>query len=168
MPQYKHGITVVDTEVVQVHGGFFFCWIASVITKMSRRHQNSDWSNLKILMSGWYRKLTSSCVSFTIYQHCNGNIKGNFTPTSLQYQNVHWDSSKFWGLIVHHIILGLKYNLNFLKGSFISRSLFSTSEGLFGAIFWGHFSVGINTFTARGFSETRPFMHLGKRVFRSQ
>ena len=25
-----------------------------------------------------------------------------------------------------------------------------------------------NTFTAKGFSETRPFMHLSKHVFRSQ
>ena len=29
----------------------------------------SDWFNLKTLMSGWYRKLTSWCVSFTIYQY---------------------------------------------------------------------------------------------------
>ena len=27
---------------------------------------------------------------------------------------------------------------------------------------------GVNTFTAKGFSETKPFMHLSKHVFRSQ
>ena len=43
-------------------------------------------------MSHWYRKLTSSCVSFTMYQQCQGNIEGNLTPISLQYQNVHWDT----------------------------------------------------------------------------
>ena len=40
--------------------------------------------------------------------------------------------------------------------------------GLSGAIFWGRFSLCINTFAAKGFSETRPFMHLSKQVFRSQ
>ena len=53
-----------------------------------------DWSNLKILMSGWYRKLTSSCVSFTIYQQCHTNVEGDVTPISLQYQNVYWDWRK--------------------------------------------------------------------------
>ena len=48
------------------------------------------WSNLKILMSGWYQKLTSSCVSFTIYQQCHTGIEGDVTPISLKYQNVHW------------------------------------------------------------------------------
>ena len=47
-----------------------------------------DWSNLKILMSGWYRKLTSSCVSFTIYQQCYTDIEGEVTPISLQYQSI--------------------------------------------------------------------------------
>ena len=28
-------------------------------------------------MPGWYRKLTSSCVSFKIYQQCNGDIEGH-------------------------------------------------------------------------------------------
>ena len=51
-----------------------------------------DWSNLKILMSGWYRKLTSSCVSFTTYQQCHSDIEGDVTPISLQYQNVHWET----------------------------------------------------------------------------
>ena len=46
------------------------------------------WSNLKILMSGWYRKLTSLCVSFTIYQQCHADIEDDVTPLSLQYQNV--------------------------------------------------------------------------------
>ena len=49
-----------------------------------------EWFNLKILMWGWYRKLTSSCVSFTTYQQCHSDIEGDVTPTSLQYQNVHW------------------------------------------------------------------------------
>ena len=49
-----------------------------------------DWSNLKILMSGWYRRLTSSCVPFTIYQQCHSDIESDVTPISLQYQNVHW------------------------------------------------------------------------------
>ena len=35
-----------------------------------------DWSNLKILMSGWYRKLTSSCVSFTMYQQWSWPYRG--------------------------------------------------------------------------------------------
>ena len=35
-------------------------------------------------------KLTSSFVSFTICQKCHGVIEGDATPTSLQYQNVHW------------------------------------------------------------------------------
>ena len=51
---------------------------------------NFDWSNLKILMSDWHRKLTSSCVSFTIYYQCHTDIEGDVTPISLQYQNVHW------------------------------------------------------------------------------
>ena len=46
--------------------------------------------------------------------------------------------------------------------------LFSRSGGLSEAIFWEHISLGINTFTAKGFSETRPSMHLSKYVFRSQ
>ena len=49
-----------------------------------------EWFNLKILMWGWYRKLTSSCVSFTTCQQCHSDIEGDVTPTSLQYQNVHW------------------------------------------------------------------------------
>ena len=96
MPQYKHGIIVADTEVVQDHGGNSFCWIASVMTTMSRRHQKSDWSNLKILTRAWYRKFTSPCVSFTIYQQCNGDIEGDVTPTLLQYQNVHWGDFILW------------------------------------------------------------------------
>ena len=53
-----------------------------------------DWSNLKILMSGWYCKLTLSCVSFTIYQqYHHTDIEGDVTPISLQYQNVHWDGN---------------------------------------------------------------------------
>ena len=50
----------------------------------------SDWFNLKILMSGWNLKLTSSCVSFTIYQQCHRDIASDVTPTSLQCHNVHW------------------------------------------------------------------------------
>ena len=46
------------------------------------------WSSLKILISGWYRKLTSLCVSFTIYQQCHADIEDDVTPLSLQYQNV--------------------------------------------------------------------------------
>ena len=30
-------------------------------------------------------QLTSSCVSFTIYQQCHGDIVGDVTPISLQY-----------------------------------------------------------------------------------
>ena len=50
-----------------------------------------DWSNLKILMPGWYQKLTSSCVSFTMYQQCHTDIEGDVTSLSLQYHNVHWE-----------------------------------------------------------------------------
>ena len=58
-----------------------------------------DWSNLKILMSGWYRKLTSSCVSFTIYQQCHTDTEADVTPISLQHQNFHWVSSPLTMLI---------------------------------------------------------------------
>ena len=44
-------------------------------------------------MSGRYCKLTSSCVSFTIYQQCHGDIVRDVTPISLQYQNVHWEKT---------------------------------------------------------------------------
>ena len=54
-----------------------------------------DWSNLKILMSGRYRKLASSCVSFTIYKQCPGNIKGDVIPISLTPQNVSWETLKY-------------------------------------------------------------------------
>ena len=50
--------------------------------------------------------------------------------------------SKFWGLIVHRIILGLKCNLNFLKGSFIPWRLFFWSGVLPGVIFCGHSFLG--------------------------
>ena len=56
----------------------------------------SDWSNLRILfdivmmISSWYRNVTSSCVSFTIYQQCPSDLEGDVTPTLLQYRNVHW------------------------------------------------------------------------------
>ena len=55
----------------------------------------SDWFNLKTLMSDWYRKLTLSCVSFTIYQQSHSDIEGDVTPVSLQYQNVHWGISAY-------------------------------------------------------------------------
>ena len=48
-------------------------------------------------------------------------------------------------LIVHPIILGLKYNLNIVKGSFIPWRLFSGSGGLSGSS-RGHISLGINFF----------------------
>ena len=51
-----------------------------------------DWSNLNILMSSWYRKLTSSCLSFTIYQQWHTDIEGDITPISSQCQNVYWES----------------------------------------------------------------------------
>ena len=63
------------------------CYHGDVMTIL-----NFNWFNLKILMSGRYRKLTSSCVSFTIYQQCHGNIEGDATPISLQYQNIQWES----------------------------------------------------------------------------
>ena len=52
-----------------------------------------DWSKLKKLMSGWYRKLTSSCVSFTTYQQCHSDFEGDVTPILLQYQKMHWVNS---------------------------------------------------------------------------
>ena len=52
-----------------------------------------DWSKLKKLMSGWHRKLTSSCVSFTTYQECHSDLEGDVTPILLQYQKVHWVNS---------------------------------------------------------------------------
>ena len=44
-------------------------------------------------------------------------------------------SSKLQGLKVHPIIFGLKYNLNFLKGSFVARRPFSERGSSFQAIF---------------------------------
>ena len=44
---------------------------------------NSNWFNLKILMSGWYCNLTSSCVSFTIYQQYHGDRYNIRMPTGL-------------------------------------------------------------------------------------
>ena len=52
------------------------------------------WSTLKILMSGWYRKLKWSSVLFTIWQQCHTDIGSDVTPISLQYQNVHWDTCR--------------------------------------------------------------------------
>ena len=61
-------------------------------------------SNIKILMSDWYckLKLTSSCVSFTIYQQFHGDIECDVTPTSLQYQNVHWFMSAIYNQHKRH------------------------------------------------------------------
>ena len=50
---------------------------------------NCYWSNIEILMS----LISQIDVSFTIYQQCHADIEGDVTPTSLQYQNVHWDIS---------------------------------------------------------------------------
>ena len=61
-----------------------------------------DWFNLKILMSGWYRKLTLSCVSFTTYQQCHCDNEGDVTPISLQYQNVYWGVSKLFMILPTH------------------------------------------------------------------
>ena len=54
----------------------------------------SDWSNLKILISGWYRKFTSSCVLVIIYQQGHGDIEVNATPKLSWYQDVHWESAR--------------------------------------------------------------------------
>ena len=62
------------------------CYHGDVMTIL-----NFNWFNLKILMSGRYRKLTSSCVSFTIYQQCHSNTEGDVTPILLLYQNAHWE-----------------------------------------------------------------------------
>ena len=60
-----------------------------------RTKLKSDWFNLKILMSGWYRKLTSSCVLFTTYQQCHSVISRVMSlQILLQYQNVHWETIK--------------------------------------------------------------------------
>ena len=89
LPQYKRGIIVADTEVVHNPGDF--------LLMNSFRYQDdvtmtlkSDWSNLKILMSVWARKLTLSCVLFAMYQQCYGDIEGDVTQMSLQCQNFHW------------------------------------------------------------------------------
>ena len=50
--------------------------------------------------------------------------------------------SKFPGLITHPIMLDLKYNLNFLKDSFIPWRQFSEGGGSSGAFFSGYFSLG--------------------------
>ena len=47
----------------------------------------SDWSNLKILISRRYRKLTSLCVSFTIYQQYHDNIQGDVPSRDLPAQS---------------------------------------------------------------------------------
>ena len=52
------------------------------------------------------------------------------------------NSFKLQGLIIHPIILGLKNNLNFMKGIFIPWKQFFGGEGSPGALFCGHFSFG--------------------------
>ena len=46
------------------------------------------------------------------------------------------DSSKLQGMIIHPVILALKYNLNFLKGSFIPSRQLSEGGGSSGASFF--------------------------------
>ena len=65
---------------------------------MSRRCQDDIKSltgSISRSWSGWNRKLTSSCVSLTIYQQCHGDIVGDVSPTSLHYQNVHYYNYHF-------------------------------------------------------------------------
>ena len=57
----------------------------------------SDWSNLKILMSGWYRRLTSSCVSFTIYKQCHAISRA----MSLRHRyNIRMSTGILWNIFV--------------------------------------------------------------------
>ena len=42
----------------------------------------SDWSNLKILRSGWYSKVTSSCVSFTMSWWYRGRYHSDIVTIS--------------------------------------------------------------------------------------
>ena len=86
---------MADTEVVYDPRGFLSAGYHDDVMAILKSH----WSNIKILMSVWYLKLTLSCVSFTIYQLCHGDIEGDATPTLLQYQNVHWDNPgvpRYW------------------------------------------------------------------------
>ena len=83
-PQYKRGIFVADTE-----------W-CTILEDFMMKKLKSDWFNLKILMSVWYRKMTLPCVSFTICQQCHEDIEGDITPISLKYRNIHWQ--KQWSL----------------------------------------------------------------------
>ena len=53
------------------------------------------WSDVKILMSVWYRKPTWSPVLFTIYQLRLIDIEGDLTRVSLQYQNSPWGTFHF-------------------------------------------------------------------------
>ena len=79
---------MAETEVVYMFLEYF------VLLDSVRYHDDvmavlkSDYYNLKALILGYYCQLTSSCVPFTIYRQCHGNIKGDVTPTVLQYQNV--------------------------------------------------------------------------------
>ena len=79
-----------------------------------------DWFNLKILMSGWYRKLTSSCVSFATYQEGHSNIVGA-TPVSLQYQNVQWANQ-------HSSVLNSLFGNKLFRCIFHSRRWAYTAE----------------------------------------
>ena len=57
-------------------------------------------------MLGWYRKLTLSCVSFTIYKQCHLDIEVDVTPATLQYQNVQWVQNIKMGAMHPATILG--------------------------------------------------------------
>ena len=70
LPQYKRGIIVTDAVAV---ADFFLLdsirYRGDVMATLM-----SNWCNHKIMMLGWYSKLTSSCVSFTIHQQFHGDI----------------------------------------------------------------------------------------------
>ena len=105
-----------------------------------------DWFNLKILMSGWYRKLTSLCVLFTTYQQCHNDAEGNITSTLLQYKNIRYGlintRPEMWG----EPFFSEKYN-KFFQGEFLGLENRSWNIiKIFLEIIYGSFGLGAGKF----------------------
>lgn len=103
------------------------CYHGDVMTIL-----NFNWFNLKILMSGWNLKLTSSCVSFTIYQQCHRDIASDVTPTSLQCHNVHWVPNGGTWYFIRYPPPGADWSL--LKTVAMSNVFFNNQQQVFECI----------------------------------
>ena len=74
---------IVTDEVVYDPGGFLLDSVRYHPDVMATlKSQDPDVSLIWQTDTSW--------VSFTICQQCHGDIDGDVTPISLQYQNVHW------------------------------------------------------------------------------